>query len=462
MQRVFDFLKSDDLPPVARRMFVLERTHYIIWALVLGAIEGNLAGIVAAKTFHASNLLAVVVWAAPIFMMSINVIWGTIIRGRRRVALLVMLTICAALLIFSIGLTSPDWKPWGGWIFAAQIGLTHFFVTGLVTLRSSIWQVNYPQSHRGRIIGRLQTIRFLFVPLAGVAIAVLFDADPKYYRFVYPAAAMVALISLLPLRRFRIRGQRREIREYRVHLANTSQAKAGYAGIWTGIKEAGSILRNHHEYRRYMMAQFSLGSANFFTDPVVLVVVTAKLGFDYLPSNLIMAVIPGVCSWLAIRFWAPYFDRVGVLRFRVANCLVWISSYVCVAISMVIIGFSQETGLWIAIPILILGRILKGVGHGGGIIAWSIGHLHYARKNQIDLYMSIHVALTGVRALTMPFLGLLANHWLGNGSFAIAILIATVAFLLFQKLAREDDLTNKAAEVKAHQHDVGNTNANVT
>ena len=462
MQRVFDFLQSSDIPPVARSMFVLERTHYIIWALVLGAIEGNLAGIVAAKTFHASSLLASVVWAAPIFMMSINVIWGTIIRGRRRVALLVTLTICAALLVFSIGFTPPNLQPWGGWIFATQIGLTHFFVTGLVTLRSSIWQGNYPESHRGRIIGRLQTIRFLFVPLSGVAVAVLFDADPQYYRFVYPAAAVVALISLLPLRRFRIRGQRREIREYRAHLASTSQDAASHTSIWTGIKEAASILRNHHEYRRYMMAQFSLGSANFFTDPVVLVVVTAKLGFDYLPSTLIMAGIPGVCSWLAIRFWAPYFDRVGVLRFRVANCLVWISSYVCVAISMVIIGYSEGTGLWIAIPILILGRVLKGVGHGGGIIAWSIGHLHYARKNQIDLYMSIHVALTGLRALTMPFLGLLANHWLGNGSFAIAILIATVAFLLFRKLARDDNRPGKPAETEARQHDTTNTNANVT
>ncbi len=438
MQRVFDFLRSDDIPPIARRFFALERTNLIIWSLMLGAIEGNLAGIVATKTFHTSKLLTNVVWAAPIFMMTLNILWGLIIRGRARVPLLVRLTCCAALLVFSIGFTSPDWHPWGGWIFACQIALTHLFVTGLVTLRSSIWQVIYPDTHRGRIIGRLQTIRFMFVPVSGAAVAAVFDTNPEYYRFVYPGAALVALLSLVPLRRFRIRREKREIRDYRQHLARAADRGKPRPGLWTGIKEAASILRHDHAFRRYMTAQFTLGSANFFTDPVLLVVITAELGFDYLPANLIMAIIPGLCAWLSIRFWAPHYDRVGVLRFRVVNCVVWLAAYLCVAAAMLIIGTSGHTLLWIGIPILVLARILKGIGHGGGIIAWSIGHLHFARRNQVDLYMSIHVAFTGIRALTMPFLGLLANHLLGNISFAIGAVFAAVALLLFRRLSRTD------------------------
>jgi hypothetical protein len=437
MQRIFDFLRSDDITPIARRTFALERANLIIWSLVLGAIEGNLAGIVVSKTFHASRFLTNVVWAAPIFMMTINVLWGVVIRGRPRVPLLIRLTLCAALLVCSIGFTSPNWQPWGGWIFAAQIGLTHLFVTGLVTLRSSIWQVNYPDTHRGRIIGRLQTIRFLVVPVSGAAVAAVFDANPNHYRWVYPGMALLGVLSLVPLRRFRIRRERREIREYRQHLACAAERGEPRTGLWTGIKEAGSILRHDHAYRRYMAAQFTLGAANFFTDPVLLVIVTADLGIDYLPANLIMAIIPGICSWLAIRFWAPYFDRVGVLHFRVVNCAVWVVAYTCVAVAMLVIGTSGQTLFWLAMPILILARILKGVAHGGGIIAWSIGHLHFARKNQVDLYMSIHVALTGIRALSMPFLGLLANNLFGNGSFAVGVALAALAMLLFRRLSRE-------------------------
>jgi hypothetical protein len=254
---------------------------------------------------------------------------------------------------------------------------------------------------------------------------------------VYPAGALLALVSLLPLRRFRIRRERREIREYRQHLATSAASGTPRGGLWTGLMEAGAILRHDRAYRRYMTAQFTLGAANFFTDPVLLVIVTADLGLDYLPATLIMAIVPGICSWLSIRFWAPHFDRVGVLRFRVVNCTVWVAAYICVAAAMLIIGTEASSLLWVAIPILVLARVLKGIGHGGGIIAWSIGHLHFARRNQVDLYMSIHVALTGVRALSMPFLGLLANHLLGNASFAIAVGLAAVALGLFRRLALE-------------------------
>jgi len=378
-------------------------------------------------------------------------VWGVVIRGRARVPLLIWMTSCASLLIFSIGFTSPDWQPWGGWVFACQIGLTHLFVTGLVTLRSSIWQVNYPVTHRGRIIGRLQTIRFMFVPVSGAAVAAVFDTNPGFYRWVYPGMALLTLLSLVPLRRLRIRRERREIREYRQHLARAAESGKPHTGLWTGIKEAGSILRHDRAYRRYMTAQFTLGSANFFTDPVLLVIVTAELGFDYLPANLIMAIIPGLCSWLSIRFWAPHFDRVGVLRFRAVNCMVWVGAYACVAASMMIIGTTDRSLFWIAIPILVLARILKGVGHGGGIIAWSIGHLHFARRNQADLYMSIHVAFTGIRALSMPFLGLLANHLFGNGSFAIAVVFAVVALLLFRRLSQEGSKPARRGDAEDRQ-----------
>ena len=439
MQRVFEFLRTDDIPPMTRPNFVRERAHYMIWALVVGAVEGNLAGIVVKKTFGASDTLTSIVWAAPIFMMSLNVFWGIMIRGRRRKQLLLTLTCCATVLIGTIAFASPKWTPWGGWIFAGQIGLTHLFISGLITLRSSMWQVNYPGTHRGRIIGRLQTIRFLFVPLSGAVVAAQFDLDPDHYRLVYPSVAALGLLSLVPLRGFRVRAETREIREYRRHLRDGAPTERSAAPrLWTGVVEAFGILRHDHAFRRYMTAQFTLGAANFFTDPVLLAVVTGTLAFDYFTSNLIMAVIPGICSWLAIRFWAPYFDRVGVLRFRVTNCILWVAAYTSVALSMLIIGASGTTLLWVAIPLLVMGRVLKGTAHGGGLIAWSIGHLRFARQHQVDLYMSIHVALTGVRALLMPQLGLLANRALGNGSFAIAIAISAAALWLFHRLARAD------------------------
>ncbi|MBU0617115.1 MAG: hypothetical protein KKI02_05315, partial [Planctomycetes bacterium] len=91
--------------------------------------------------------------------------------------------------------------------------------------------------------------------------------------------------------------------------------------------------------------------------------------------------------------------------------------------------------------------------------AWSIGHLHFARRNQADLYMSIHVAFTGLRALSMPFLGLLANHLFGNGSFAIAVVFAVVALLLFRRLSQEGSKPARRADAQDRQPDDDATTA---
>jgi hypothetical protein len=463
MRRFFDFLRTDDMPRVAARLYGIELRHYALWTVVMGGIEGNIASIVVKKTFGASDLLTSVVWAAPIFVNTLNVLWGVVIRGRRRLRTLLLLTGGVLACTCSIAFTSPEWRPWGGWIFALQIGLTHVFMSGLLTLRSSIWKMNYPDAYRGRIIGRLQTVRFTVTPLSGIVIASLFDWNPAFYRFVYPGIAFAGLCAVILLRHFRIRGETRELRRYHAHLERVNgAAENNRAGLWTGLKEAAGILRIDRTFRRYMLAQFTLGSANFFTDPVLVVVVTGQLLFGYLASNVIMLVIPGVFIWLSIRFWAPYFDRVGVVRFRVSNTAVWIGAYVCVAISMLIVGFTGRTLLWIALPILIIGRMLNGMGRGGGAIAWSIGHLQFARPHQVDLYMAIHVALTGLRGLTMPLLGAAANSMLGNASFFIAVGISITAHLLFRRLAREDRASARRSAAEARGLGPATAKANAT
>ena len=438
MERIFEFLRVDDIPLLARRNYVREVGYFALWTVVLGTVEGNIAAIVVKKTFGASNWLTTVVWQAPIFMMTLNLFWGLAIRGRRRLRLLVALTVCAALLIGSIALAAPTWKPWGGWVFAAQIGLTHLFVTGLVTLQASIWKLNYPHSHRGRIVGRLQTVRFLTVPIAGATVATLFDWNPDCYRYLYPGMAAVALLSLLPLRGFRVRGEWRERRPPGSGAGADRSAGRGLGGLRTGLREAVGILRQDVRFRDYMLAQFTLGSANFFTEPVLITVLTGQLLLGYFASNLLMQVIPGILVWVSIRFWARHFDRVGVLRFRVGNSLVWAAAFACIAAGTLTVDSAGAVQLGAALGLIGLGRVLYGAAHGGGTIAWNIGHLDFAREQQIDLYMSIHVALTGVRALVMPHLGLLANRWLGNGSFALAVVVSLAAYLLFRRLAQTE------------------------
>ena len=433
MKRFFDFLRVDDLPQMTRPSFLWEQRYYLLWGCVTGAVEGNIAAIVAKKTFEAPDWLTSLIWSLPIAMNLLNLTWGVWLRGRRIVPTLCGLTACAAGCIGSVALTPREWGAVGAVIFAVQLGLTHFLFSGMLSLRVAIWRANYPTTHRGKITGRIQTLRFLVILTAGMLISASFDRNPDLYRLVYPAVAAIGLLALFAAVRLRIRGESRALAEVSAARALDTQKH----GFVRGLREAVGILRQDRAFARYMAAQFLLGSANFFTDGVLVTQLAGQMGFGYLTTNLVMLQIPTVTMLFSIRPWSGYFDRFGVVRFRVVNSGLWLWSYASVCAAMLLAERGGTNLLWIAVTVLIIGRLINGICRGGGSLAWSLGHLHFAKPQQAELYMGIHVALTGVRGLIMPLLGAALNAAIGNVSFLVSMVLVGWALMLFRGLDRD-------------------------
>jgi MFS family permease len=435
MYRIFDFLRSDDIPRMARRSYGIEFRHILLWGMFANLIDGSFSSIVVAKTFH-SPLLVPVVWATPMLAHLMSLLWGVVVRRRPKVRTFMVLAVGAVVSAGSIALTPSDWHPWGGWVFAAQIAAARIFMSGLVTVRTSIWKANYPQSHRARIAGRIQALNALLMLLMGMGVSLLFDHHAEYYRVVYPAIAALGVVSLLPLRRMRVRGEVRELRARAV----AAKGAANSGGAWTelrqGLAESAAILKRDRDFSRYCSAQYLLGSANLMTDPVLTIFLTQSAKLGYFTSYLLMEQIPMLVAVFTLRHWAHLFDRIGVLRFRVINSAYWLVSIALAAVSLAIGGTSFAGALTVALLVLAVGRMLNGLGRGGGMIAWNLGHLHFAGEHDAELYMGIHVALTGVRGIIMPFVGSTLYNLIGSSALAIAIALSGAAVAAFRRLAR--------------------------
>src|SRR5512136_2703421 len=113
MRRIFDFLRTDDLPPMTRPNYAAEVRHISLWAVFANLVDGSFSSIVVAKTFHVP-LLIPVVWATPMLANLVTFFWGVVIRDRPKVRTFVVLAIGAVLSAASIALTPSDWEPWGG------------------------------------------------------------------------------------------------------------------------------------------------------------------------------------------------------------------------------------------------------------------------------------------------------------------------------------------------------------
>jgi hypothetical protein len=139
--------------------------------------------------------------------------------------------------------------------------------------------------------------------------------------------------------------------------------------------------------------------------------------------------------------WAGFFDRVGVVRFRVVNACVWASAAVNGGIGAWIIarwGIDGIAPFATAVTFIALSRVGEGLGRGGGAIAWNLGHLHFAESDKAEIYMGTHVFLTGLRGMVAPFLGTWLYMRFGSAAFVVAFALAMAGLSVFVSLARSE------------------------
>ncbi|MBN2445435.1 MAG: hypothetical protein JXO22_01820 [Phycisphaerae bacterium] len=466
MRRVLDFLKTGDIPASARPNFIAELQFFLLWVVLGSVIDFNLIAIVAKKTFHATDGLTTLIWAIPILGNIFNMFWGVLLRGRRRVP--AMITICAgiSLLVGSIAFTphtldagapGEPASQTGAWIFALQLAGVYVLMSGLVTLRVSLWQVNYPASHRAQVAGRFQIARLLATFAIPISLGLLYDYRPDAYRYVHAAAALIGLAALWPLARIRVTNEEAENRRLREHLRE-SGADKGHAAdrVLKGVADSVRILRDDPPYRNYLTAQFLLGSANFFTEPILILIVTQRLGLGYFWSVFIMTMVKTGIMLVVTPAWSRFFDRVGIFRFRIYNSAFWCVSYVLVAAAMIVLTVSGDTCIPLVIGLIVLARMLNGLGAAGGMLAWPLGHLAFAREHQANLYLGIHVALTGVRGLLAPQVALQFFRIMGNTSLSVAVVLSLTGHIIFRRLKHHDRHRSAKADVDSASAVTGN------
>ncbi|HUN80744.1 MAG TPA: hypothetical protein VMV81_04465, partial [Phycisphaerae bacterium] len=226
----------------------------------------------------------------------------------------------------------------------------------------------------------------------------------------------------------------------------------------------GQVLRDDPRFARYCTGQMCIGTANLMAMPVNTIVLTKVLGLTYTASNTLLDLIPRAVMILMLPVWARMFDRVGVLRFRKSNSLCWCGSMLFCGLgamfalrynpgghvlsSRPIVGVNA-TFIW-AMAAYGVGRIFEGLALSGGAIAWNIGHLHFAEDDKAELYMGIHVSLTGLRGLIAPFVGTLIYEYFGAVVFLLGLIVSWVGYVIFARLAAEERV--RAHTSPASQH----------
>ncbi|NOX59030.1 MAG: hypothetical protein GXP29_09260, partial [Planctomycetes bacterium] len=433
---------------LSRYNYFHEFHHILAWGVVVGMIEGNFASVVVAKTFHGSGFLISIASAAPMAMHIFSLFWGSICVGRRKLRIFTLCTTGTVIALASVAMT-PEGN-WAGWLFVIQMAAAQFFQTGAVTVRSALWKSNYPPSERGQIAARLQVARAVTRMFSVAMAALVLDANPTSYRWIYPCVAVVGGVGVWCLQRLHVRGEASELR--RIHsgagrIASLTKPASVTRIVSTThvLRSAVHVLKKDRRFRQYCIAQMFAGATNLLIRAVLVAIVTQRMlvGMDraYWVSTVLLEVLPLLLMLATMHASARFYNRVGVVRFRVIQMLGWIVAILFGLFGTLAIEHLDDLGpraLLVAVGCFAGFAIVRGICLGGGSIAWNLGHLHFAERDDAEVYMGIHVSLTGLRAMVMPMAGMALWAWIGWWVWLVSVVLGIIATYCFMALERDD------------------------
>lgn len=242
-------------------------------------------------------------------------------------------------------------------------------------LMLQVYTDNYTRAERGSRM----TWPFILTALFSIGFAVIggrvLDRQIEAYHWIFVSMLAAAVVSALAYARIPSEPLSRE------HIGNPWQ---NFSLIWKD------------KFFGYLLGSWMLlGLGNLIALPIRVDYLANPI-YGVNASNtmiaVIMLVVPASARILSTRMWGRFFDKLHFVTTRNLLNFFFLLSIAC---------FFFTTNLYL----LGLAMAFQGLAFGGGKIFWSLWVTKIAPAKKEASYMSIHMALTGLRGTLAPFLG---------------------------------------------------------
>jgi len=431
------------LPRLARPYAARELSVWALLAVPTGVLSGGVTGVLVqtvfgtgAPTWVVAVAVALMTGAGSIANMG-SLFWAQWGLGRGKVEALAQLQTGLAAVLLAAALAPVGIGGLAAFVIA--ILAAQILWTGIVTIRASIWRLNYDRSSRFVFAADNQAIVSTLQAATAALTGWLVQAHIDWFRWLLAAASVLVVLSLLRARTLRLR------REWRLLAIERRQKENERFRIGRYL----SIVREDALFRRYMGCMMLQGSGNLmFTAPLILAM-TREIGMSTFSQILVTTVLPTLVVPFSSRYWARILAGVHVISFRRLN-----SRWFTGAIALTIVG--ALTGLE---PVLWLSALLYGVATGGGMLGWNLGHNDFAPEARAADYLGLNISLTGLRGLLAPLVGVwlyglleAVSPGLGPWSLFLPLTLTLAGSISFARFDRD---IRKAGNQPADERGVG-------
>ncbi len=414
-----------------------ERVRELSFPAGVALVEGGFVGVVAEQLYGATPIAVAAITAAPMAGNLSSLLWARLAEGRAKIRFLTALQTCFAVVLAGFALLPGARDGADGasalWLLVTTMVVSRLLLGGVVTLRSLVWTHNYPRATRARVTARLSLLTISSMTAMSLVAGAALELHPDAFRLVYLAGTAISALGIAVFARIRLAEVEEEPPE-----RGSGEPPTPAPAPTRPTPGAIALLRGDPHYARYLGWQFLLGVSNMIAEAPVIWLVSRELAASPGVGVLTLQGLPLALSALSLPLWGPYLDRVHVARFRARHGWLWVAGQ-----ALVWLGALNQSLVAVAI-----GRAVFGVARGGGLLAWQIGHNDFTTPERANLYMGVHVTLTGLRGVLAPalgmvvYLGTVGSDWvpeiegLGAHLFLVSAIFSGVATVGFGHLER--------------------------
>ena len=294
---------------------------------------------------------------------------------------------------------------------------------------------NYEHPNFGELYGYATSVNKILMLASTFLFGLLLDWDKFAFTNVYPGLAILSIFALFLLSN--IEYEEKDFKSIREPFLRAVRLSS---------QRMADILRFNRPYLHFEIGFMLYGFAFMSTVAVITIFYEKALHLSYSGVGFYKNVY-NIIAILILPLLGRMLGKTDPRKFAIFTFSSFLLFFFFMGLTEYLPYHFQILGISIY-PVLLIAVFFNGVFAAAMALLWYIGSAYFCSREEAADYQSVHLSLTGVRAIYAPLLGVFFYELIGfTGTFAIAILvlIGAIAVMLFSlkkfpNPARQPDL----------------------
>ncbi|MBK3515745.1 MFS transporter [Carboxylicivirga marina] len=302
-------------------------------------------------------------------------------------------------------------------IFLTVFLLFHTSKIAVVPSINQYLKGNYRHEIFGKLFGYATTINKVCVLVSTFLVGELLHLNPNSYKVFYPVVGILGVISVYQLTKIDFIQKAENI------------TKPVWSALGDSFKRILEILKKNKPFRHLEIGFILYGFAWMSTHAVVTIFYKEALDVNY-PTVALYNILFNLVAILLLPLFGKLIGSRDPRRFGILTFGSLMLFIVFTALTEYF-PYYFEIGNYKIYFLFLVALFFNGVFMGSMPILWGIGSSYFCKPHEAADYQSVHLFLTGFRALFAPIIGIQLYELYGfSFTYGVGVVLLVLAILL--------------------------------